>query len=105
MATSGTIAGAATVTITAARLAELERCEAIVIKRRTKDLAKLSLIKASDTPEKSKERALKHYALHKDEINAKRREKRRLEKEAKKPAAEPISPGEGSATGSLNAEK
>jgi hypothetical protein len=86
-AATETATAPANVIITAERLAELERFEEIVLKRKEKDMAKLSVLKAADTPEKSKMRVLKHYDAHKEEINAKRREKRRLEREAKEAAA------------------
>ena len=83
----------ANVLVSAERLAELERYEQIVLEKRQKDLSKLAVIKSADTPEKSKQRVMKHYELHKDEINAKRREKRRLEREAKMAAEKSKTPG------------
>lgn len=44
-------------------------------KERFKDL------QSKDTPEKVRDRANKYYMLHKEEINAKRREKRKQQKE------------------------
>lgn len=81
------------VIISTERLAELERFEQILLKKRQKDLTKLAVLKSEDTPEKSKQRVMKHYELHKDEINAKRREKRRLEREAKEAAEKIKTPG------------
>jgi hypothetical protein len=84
-----------TVTITAARLAELEAAEAQLAKvdeqlAKTKEkLAKrthhnLESLKAYDAahPDKAKERNKQWQSAHRDIINAKRREQRRLKKEA-----------------------
>ncbi len=56
--------------------AMLEAVEKRTAKERFKQLQQ------SDTPEKVRQRVNKHYQLHKDEINAKRREKRRLARAA-----------------------
>ncbi len=84
------------VIVSAERLAELERLAQLALKKKEKDLSKLAILKSKDTPEKSKQRVLKHYELHKDEINAKRREKRRLAREA---AEKSETPGVGETTG------
>lgn len=84
------------VIVSAERLAELERYEQIVLKKKEKDKERFKFLKSTtDTPEKSKQRVLKHYDLHKDEINAKRREKRRLAREAKEAAEKSETPGVG----------
>jgi hypothetical protein len=87
------------VIVSAERLAELERLAQLALKKKEKDLSKLAILKSKDTPEKSKQRVMKHYELHKDEINAKRREKRRLAREAKEMAEKSETPGVGETTG------
>lgn len=86
------------VIVSAERLAELERLAQLALKKKQKDLSKLAILKSKDTPEKSKQRVIKHYELHKDEINAKRREKRRLAREAKEAAEKSETPGVGETT-------
>jgi vacuolar-type H+-ATPase subunit I/STV1 len=83
------------VIVSAERLAELERYEQMILKKKEKDKERFKELKQtySDDPEKSKQRVMKHYELHKDEINAKRREKRRLEREAKEAAKKSETPG------------
>ncbi len=83
------------VIVSAERLAELERYEQIVLKKKEKDKERFKVLKSTigEDPEKSKQRVLKHYELHKDEINAKRREKRRLVREAKMAAEKSETPG------------
>lgn len=84
------------VLVSAERLAELERYEQMILKKKEKDKERFKVLKSTtDTPEKAKRRVLKHYELHKDEINAKRREKRRLEREAKEAAKKSETPGDG----------
>ena len=84
------------VIVSAERLAELERYEQLVLKNKEKDKERFKVLKKSysDDPEKSKQRVLKHYEVHKDEINAKRREKRRLVRESKEAAEKSKTPGE-----------
>ena len=70
------------VTITAARLAELEAAEERLAKRnhsnieRLRAYTKANPFKATDATERS----MKWYARNREEYNAKRREKRRLAK-------------------------
>jgi hypothetical protein len=91
-ATTTTAAAPANVLVTAERLAELERFEQLILKKKEKDLSKLAILKSADTPEKSKQRVLKHYEIHKEEINAKRREKRQLAREVKEAAKKSETP-------------
>ena len=72
------------VIVSAERLAELERYEQMILKKKEKDEARLKVLRTlKEDPEKAKQRVLKHYQLHKDEINAQRREKRRAAREVK----------------------
>lgn len=61
-------------------LAEYERLKKLAD---AKD-ARLKKLHESEKPEIKREKALKYYTDHKDEINAKRREKRKKLKEEKK---------------------
>ena len=70
------------VIVTAERLAELERLEKELIELKSKTTSKYENLKSKDTPEKSKQRVKKYYETHKDEINAKKREKRKLARES-----------------------
>lgn len=77
------------VTISAARLAELEAAEKRLAKRNHSNLERLRAyneanpFKAADATERS----MKWYARNREEYNAKRREKRRQAKEAAAAAA------------------
>lgn len=74
------------VSISAARLAELEAAEAKVAKQREKNKeARRGYEQAH--PDKSVARYTRWYASNREEINARRREKRRLKKEAAAAAA------------------
>jgi hypothetical protein len=81
-----------TVTITVERLKELEKYEAKAKAKIEKTIA--SLKKYEDTPEKKLERMNRYINKDRDAYNAKRREKRRLAKEAaaavKPPGAESV---------------
>lgn len=70
-----------TVTITKERLAELEKYEARIKAKNAKD-AKRVIEYQKEHPEKNLERVNKHIDKDRDAYNAKRREKRRLAKEA-----------------------
>ena len=91
-----TTAAPANVLVSAERLAELERYEQMILLKKEKDKERFKVLKTSysDDPEKSKQRVLKHYEMHKEEINARRREKRRLEREARDRAPKSETPGE-----------
>ena len=85
-----------TVTITAARLAELESAEAQLAKTK-EQLAKrthhnLKSLKAYDTahPDRAKERNKQWQIKNREAINAKRREQRRLKREATAAAIAPL---------------
>ena len=78
------------VTIPESRLKELEAIEAKLSKHKTAeeyDAERFKMLRERDKadPKVANKRALKYYELHKEEINAKRREQRRLAKEAKTP--------------------
>jgi hypothetical protein len=84
------------VIVSAERLAELERLERelpTIIAKAKEDANKERFDKLrehdKEHPEQHLKRVMKHYELHKDEINAKRREKRRLIREAKEAAKTP----------------
>lgn len=68
-----------TVTISVARLQELEAAAAAAGAVKETRIAKL---REKDTQDKINSRVKKHYELHRDEINARRREKRRLARAA-----------------------
>jgi len=76
-----------TVTITKERLQELEALEAKV-KEKNKHTRQI-LQQYTDTPEKKLERMNRYINKDRDAYNAKRREKRRLAKEAAAAAANP----------------
>ena len=88
-ATTTTAAPPANVLVSAERLAELEAIEARYKIDQEKKKERLKALEQQQTPDSLKKRVMKHYELHKDEINAKRREKRRLEREAKMAAETP----------------
>ena len=90
-----TVAPPANVLVSSERLAELERYEQMILQKKEKDKERFKVLKTSysDDPEKSKQRVLKHYEMHKEEINARRREKRRLEREARDTAPKSETPG------------
>lgn len=72
------------------RLRALEAIEAEMQSKKTAeehDADRFKMLRERDKadPEAVAKRALKYYELHKDEINARRREKRRLAKELKSP--------------------
>lgn len=78
------------VTISESRLRELEALEAELSIRKTAeqhDADRFKMLRERDkaNPEKHAERSLKYYELHRNDINARRREKRRLAKESKIP--------------------
>jgi hypothetical protein len=73
------------VTITAERLKELEALEAKV--KAKNEQKRIELQKYTDTPEKVLERVKRHIEKDRDAYNARRRERRRLAKEA---AAAPV---------------
>lgn len=81
-----------TVTITKERLAELEKYEARIKAKNAKD-AKRVIEYQKEHPEINLQRVNKHIDKDRDAYNAKRREKRRLAKEAA--AAIPKAPGSG----------
>ena len=88
------------VIVTAERLAELERLERelpTIIAKAKEEAHKERFDKLrerdKENPELHTKRVMKHYELHKDEINAKRREKRRLAREAKNLAEKSKTPG------------
>ena len=76
----------ANILISAERLAELETIEAKYKLEQEKKKERLKTLEEKRTPESHLKQVMKHYELHKDEINAKRREKRRLAREAKEMA-------------------
>ncbi len=72
------------------RLRALEALEAELQSKKTveeHDADRFQMLRERDkaNPEQAAKRALKYYDAHKDEINARRREKRRLAKESKSP--------------------
>ena len=75
------------------RLAELEAIEAKYKVDQGKKKERLKALEEKRTPESHLKQVMKHYELHKDEINAKRREKRRLAREAKEAAEKSKTPG------------
>lgn len=77
------------VIVSAERLAELEAIEARYKLDQEKKKERLKMLEEKQTPESLKKRVMKHYEVHKDEINAKRREKRRLAREAAKKSETP----------------
>ena len=83
----------ANVLVSAERLAELEAIEARYKLDQEKKKERLKMLEENQSPESHRKRVMKHYELHKDEINAKRREKRRLEREAKMAAEKSKTPG------------
>jgi hypothetical protein len=76
----------ANILISTERLAELETIEAKYKLEQEKKKERLKTLEEKRTPESHLKQVMKHYELHKDEINAKRREKRRLAREAKEMA-------------------
>jgi hypothetical protein len=69
------------------RLRALEAMEAELHRRKTAeehDADRFKMLRERDkaSPEAHAKRTMKYYEVHKDEINARRREKRRLAKEA-----------------------
>lgn len=73
------------VTITAARLAELEAAEARLKEQRAKNISKLNKFKEANperVAEASSERLKRWYTTNREEYNAKRREKYRIAKES-----------------------
>jgi len=77
-----------TVTISAARLQELEAMEAKIKVQQAKDLQRL--IKHDKAhPERVLERVKRYQNKDRDAYNARRRERRRLAKEAAAPGAAP----------------
>ena len=70
-----------TVTITKERLQELEKYEARIKAKNAKDTKRI-IEYQKEHPEKNLERVNKHIDKDRDAYNAKRREKRRLAKEA-----------------------
>ena len=83
------------VSVSAERLAELESIEAKYKVDQEKKKERLKMLEERQTPDSHRKQALKHYETHKDEINAKRREKRRLARETKEAAEKSKTPGEG----------
>ncbi len=81
------------VIVSAERLAELESIEAKYRAEQEKKKERLKMLEEKRTPESHLKQVMKHYELHKDEINAKRREKRRLAREAKEVAEKSKTPG------------
>jgi hypothetical protein len=88
------------VIVSAERLAELERLErelpAIIAKAKEeahKERFNKLRQRDKENPELHTKRVMKHYDLHKDEINAKRREKRRLAREVETAAEKSKTPG------------
>ena len=75
------------VSISAARLAELEAAAAKIAKQREKN-KEIRREYEQAHPEKAVARYNRWYAANREEINAKRREKRRLKKEAAAAAAD-----------------
>lgn len=69
-----------TVTISAARLQELEALEAKIKAKNEKK--RIELQQYTDTPDKKQERMRRYIDKDRDAYNAHRREKRRLAKEA-----------------------
>ena len=72
------------------RLRALEALEAEMQSRKTAeehDADRFKMLRERDKahPQAAAKRALKYYDSHKEEINARRREKRRLAKESKSP--------------------
>jgi hypothetical protein len=76
-----------TVTISVARLQELEAAAAAACTFKDQGLARIAKLREKDTQDKINNRVRKHYELHRDEINARRREKRRLARAAAAAAA------------------
>ena len=81
-----------TVTISVERLKELEALEtgfqkAVEKAARELNNAKLIALREKDTPENAKHRYKRHYELHKDEINRRRRDARAAQKAAIEAAA------------------
>ena len=70
-----------TVTISAARLQELEALEAKIKAKNEKDTQRLNAYNDAH-PEKRTARVLRHIEKDRDAYNARRRERRRLAKEA-----------------------
>jgi sulfite reductase beta subunit-like hemoprotein len=81
------------VIVSAERLAELEAIETKYKVDQEKKKERLKALVEQQTPDSLKKRVMKHYELHKDNINAKRREKRRLVREAKEAAEKSKTPG------------
>lgn len=76
-----------TVTISAARLQELEALEAKIKAQQAKDLQRL-INHDKAHPERVLERAKRYQNKDRDAYNARRRERRRLAKEAAAPGAD-----------------
>ena len=81
-----------TVTITKERLAELEKYEARIKAKNAMDTKRI-IEYQKEHPEINLQRVNKHIDKDREAYNAKRREKRRLAKEAA--AADPKAPGSG----------
>lgn len=81
------------VIVSAERLAELEAIEAKYRVDQEKKKERLRMLEENQSPESHRKRVMKHYELHKDEINAKRREKRRLARESKEAVKKSETPG------------
>jgi hypothetical protein len=77
-----------TVTITVERLKELEKYEAKIKAKNAKDTIRLAEYHKTH-PEKTLARVNRHIEKDRDAYNAKRRERRRLAKEAAAVAAKP----------------
>ena len=84
-----------TVTITVERLKQLEKYEAKIKAKNAKDTIRLAEYDNAH-PEKVLERTKRYKDKDRDAYNARRRELRRLKKEAEAAAAK--SPGEGGST-------
>jgi hypothetical protein len=89
------------ITITATRLAELEAADAKLKQIRAKELERFKRLGGKRDCEKHRQQVLQHYHEHKDEINAKRNERRREARRLKKDAEEAAAaktPGDGNST-------
>ncbi len=91
--TTATVLPPGNVIVNAERLAELEMIETKYKAEQEKKKERLKILEEKRTPESHLKQVMKHYELHKDEINAKRREKRRLAREAKEAAQKLGTPG------------
>ena len=86
---------AGNVIVSAERLADVETIEAKYKVDQEKKKERLKMLEEKRTPESHLKQVMKHYELNKDEINSKRREKRRLVREAKEAAEKTKTPGVG----------